>query len=155
MNSEFCGKCGATNAGQTAFCMQCGANLVKNEPQPNFSGQTPWSAPSPPPSNYMPQTPFQTLPANNFSPPNAGFQQPFQQSSSFQQTPLASTAASQKTGIGSKILSALGVLLVGAILFLKFGFVLLRAGRLGGIGLVAIIFLVIVAIGVFSLIRRK
>ena len=152
MNSKFCGKCGTTNAAQTSFCIQCGENLVKSEPPPSFGGQSPSTGSQPanfaPPSQFSPPpTDFQAA-QNNYVPPNAGFQPPqFQQPAYFK-------PEGQKSGIGSKILSALGILVVGAFFLLKFGFVLARAGRLGGIGLVAVIFLVIVALGVYSLIKR-
>ena len=165
MNSKFCGKCGTTNAAQTSFCIQCGENLVKSEPPPSFGGQSPSTGSQPanfaPPSQFSPPlTDFQAA-QNNYVPPNAGFQPPqqfqqppFQQPQQQFQQPAYFKPEGQKSGIGSKILSALGILVVGAFFLLKFGFVLARAGRLGGIGLVAVIFLVIVALGVYSLIKR-
>lgn len=172
MNSKFCGKCGTTNAAQTSFCIQCGENLVKSEPPPSFGGQSPSTGGQPanfaPPSQFSPPPPNFQAAQNNYVPPNAGFQPPQQfQQSQFQQPqfqpsqqqqqfqePANYKPEPQKSGIGSKIVSVLGILAVGAFFLLKFGFVLARAGRLGGIGLVAVIFLVIVAVGVYSLIKR-
>ncbi len=180
MKSKFCGKCGATNAEQMSFCLQCGQNLeVETVNQPNNQfGQIkqfeqsppPFSANQPPPPNYAAQNanppPVNNFPSansgfppfqqnfnspNNFSPPNnPGFQPP-----AFQQTPLPQTSIAPQKGIGTKIFSALGAVLVGLFFLLKGGFVLLRAGRLGGIGLVVTIVLIIAVIGIVSLVKRN
>jgi hypothetical protein len=170
MNTKFCGKCGASNPAEMAFCSQCGAHFENREPVNNFNQPSSTFSPdlSPAP-NYAPQMPFQapqanSFPenkhnlqppnssgANNFSAPNQAFQPPQFQPES--QSP-AYYKADPKPGIGSKIWSALGVLAVGAFLFLKFGFVLLRAGRLGGIGMIAVVFLIVVAWGVYGFIRK-
>ncbi len=178
MKSKFCGKCGATNAEQMSFCLQCGQNLEvetvnqpnnqfeqskpfekpppfsPNQSQPNYSAQ---NANPPPVNNFPPANsgfqPFQQNfnPPNNFSPPNnSGFQPP-----AFQQTSLPQSAAAPKTGIGTKILSGFGALLVGLLFLLKGGFVLLRLGRLGGIGLVVGIVLIIAVIGIVSLVKKS
>ncbi|MGI8467912.1 MAG: hypothetical protein ACR2N3_05615 [Pyrinomonadaceae bacterium] len=170
MNSKFCGRCGATNADQTKFCSQCGENLEIAAPPASNYAQPPAFSPNQfqPPPSFAPsannfstaqsgfsQSPPSFVAPDNFAPPNVGFQPPpFQQSPQFQQSPLASTVASQKTGIGSKIASALGMLIVGFILFIKFGFILFRAGSFGGIWLVGIVFVVIVVIAIFNFARR-
>lgn len=171
MNNKFCGKCGASNEAQMSFCSQCGAQLEKPEPMNNYNQPIPAFSPHPSPApNYAPQTAFQppqanSFPANqnnfqtpnfsganNFNAPNQQFQPPqFQQEFQSQ----AYYKPDPKPGIGSKIWSTLGVLVVGAFLFLKFGFVLMRAGALGGIGLVAGIFLIIAALGVYSFIKKR
>lgn len=167
MNTKFCGKCGASNQTQMKFCSQCGSSFENFQPVNNYTQPSP-PAFSPTP-NYAQQTPFQpprpgNFPdnQNNFQPPNfneannynasnQAFQPP--QFHSESQSP-AHYKSDPKPGFGSKIWSALGALVVGIFLFLKFGFVLLRAGRLGGIGLVAAIFLIVVGIGVYSLIKK-
>jgi hypothetical protein len=179
MKSKFCGKCGATNTEQMNFCLQCGQNLeveTLNQPnnqfgQNNSFGQSPppFSANQPQQPNYAtqpPSPPVNNLPVtilgfqpsqqnfnspNNFSPPNnPGFQLP-----AFQNTPLSQPVAAPKKGIGTKIFSILGALLVGLLFILKGGFVLLRAGRLGGIGLVIAIVLIIAIIGIVSLVKKS
>lgn len=173
MNTKFCGKCGASNEAQMVFCSQCGTQFENARPVNNYSQPVSSFSPDLPPApNYPAQQPFQQMPpqptnnfpanqnnfqppnftgGNNFNAPNTAFQQPFQQNS----PPAAFSAPIKKSGIGSKILSALGALAVGIFVLLKFGLVMGRAGRLGGIGLVAIVFLVIVALGVFSFIRKS
>lgn len=167
MNTKFCGKCGASTPAEMAFCSQCGAHFENHESVNNFN-QPPATFQ---PSSYTPQTPFQPPQpassfsanqsnfqppnfsgANNLNAPNQAFQSPQFQPES--QSP-AYYKADPKPGIGSKIWSALGVLAVGAFLFLKFGFVLLRASRLGGIGMIAVVSLIVVAWGVYGLIRKS
>jgi len=168
MGNKFCGKCGASNQTQMSFCSQCGApfeNLqaVNNDsqPPPAFSPHyTPHAVSQPSQAaNSFPagQSSFQPVNfsgSNNVNASGSVFQPPqFQQAEELQSP--AYYKADPKPGIGSKIWSALGVLGVAGFLFLKFGFVLLRASRLGGIGMVVVVFLVVVAWGVYGLIRKK
>jgi hypothetical protein len=163
MNSNFCGKCGASNAGQNRFCLQCGLNLEPvnqpvnpfgqpaqfqpNAPQtPNYAAQ---NAYQPPINNSTPFQPNYGAPNNFTPPPNNNFQSP-----SIQATPLSQTVESQKTGIGGKILSVLGTLFVGFILLLKFGVIFLRLGGLGGAWLLVAAVLIIIVFAVISLVKK-
>ncbi|MEP6903745.1 MAG: hypothetical protein ABJA66_18625 [Actinomycetota bacterium] len=176
MKSKFCGKCGATNAEQMSFCLQCGQNLeveTVNQPNNQFGPNKQFEQPSP----FAPNQPQPTFaaqnanpPVNNFPPANSGFP-PFQQNfnspnnfpppnnpgfqpPAFQQMPVPQTAAAPQKGIGTKIFSGLGAVLVGLFFLLKGGFVLLRLGRLGGIGLVIAIVLIIAVIGIVSFVKK-
>jgi hypothetical protein len=164
MNSNFCGKCGASNAGQNRFCLQCGLNLEpvnqavnpfgqpaqfqqNAPPTPNYAAQ---NAYQPQVNNSAPFQPNYSAPNNFTPPPNNNFQSPFVQA-----PPLSQTVESQKKGIGGKILSILGTLFVGFILLLKFGVIFLRLGRLGGIWIVIGGVLIVGVWLVASLIKRS
>jgi hypothetical protein len=165
MNNKFCGKCGTSNEAQMNFCSQCGAHFENSQLVNSYNQPTAFSPDLSPAPNNAPQMPFQPPTANqnnfqspnfsgtnDFKAPNQAFPPPpFQQES---QAP-AHYKPDPKPGIGSKIWSVLGVLAVGLFVLLKFGFVLIRASRLGGIALVGVIFLIIVAFGVFSFIKKK
>ncbi|MBS1794705.1 MAG: hypothetical protein JSS81_12670 [Acidobacteria bacterium] len=161
MNSNFCGKCGATNAGQHNFCLQCGAALgVANTPS-NASFQSP-NAFQPPASNQY-QTPptnrYQTPATNQYQTPVSPFQPnaappPVFQAPPAPPMPLSQTVETQKRGFGGKITGVLGGLAVAGYFLLKGGFVFLRLGRIGGIGLVVVAVLILGLWGVIALIRR-